>query len=215
MAKSEAEMTSIGITNAKWGVCGFASSLYAMFDLNPGVRGQVINATQGYRMLAEIKSFLRFLQADNSPLLKEILDFTRTFGKPFDTFDFDDYINRITEAAAKNLTVAKVLAEPLYSIALTPDAVADYVSRMWGWKGKVNTFAGGNGSGSGIIGVRSSTTVTSTGAAKPYNGLEHWMYRQGSVYSWGQKFADVAAAAKSGANNAPWTVCYVIEVTKG
>jgi hypothetical protein len=209
-------MDTIGVTNAGWGVCGFTSTLYAMYALNPGVRGQVINATEGYRVLAEIKTYLVMLKAENSPHLKAIRDFTRSFGKPHDKFEIDKYITRINEAAGDNLTVEEVLANEKFGIATPPAAVADYVARAWGWRGTVEEFPGGGGHGDGIIGVRSSTHTSGLfRRAKPYHGLEHWMYRwNGSVYSWGQRFTDVAAAAAGGAGGAPWTVCYVVRVTR-
>ena len=75
-------ITRLGITNAKWGNCGFTSSLSAMYDLNQGVRGQVINGSSGYRMLAEIKTYLSMLKTVSLSLLADIRNFTRWFGPP-------------------------------------------------------------------------------------------------------------------------------------
>lgn len=207
-------MTRVGYTNKKWGVCGFTSTLYAMYDLNPASRPLVINASQAFRVLAEIKTYLVMLQADGSPLLKEIRDFTRTFGPPYDTFEVEDYIQHIREAAADGLSRTQVLGDPLFSIALPPKAVADYVQRVWGWKATVSEHAVGSGGGDGVIGVSSSAT-DDNGLPKPYHGLEHYMYRHGGkIYSWGQSFNSVQDAADEGAGGVAWRVCHVIGVSK-
>jgi hypothetical protein len=203
-------MTRLGVTNAKWGVCGFTSSFYAMYDLNPAARPNVINATSAFTVLAEIKTYLALLKAANSPLLKEIRDFTRSFGG-FEQFSIDDYIANVNQAVDKSRS--QVLADAKFSIALPPASVADYVRRIWGWKASVSEADPG---GDGIIGVSSGR---STGFLslfrKPYNGLEHYMYRHGStIYSWGQSFGSVRAAALGGAGGAPWSVCYLVSVTR-
>lgn len=204
--------TRLGFTNKKWGICGFTSSLSAMYDLNQGVRGQVINGSNGYRILAEIKTYLVMLKAAGSPLLADIRAFTRTFGPPYDTFEIDDYITRINNAAAANLTREQIFADPQFSIAMPPAAVADYIERQWGWKASVKDFASGEGTGDGVIGVTKGATGTG-GLPKPYYGLCHYLYRSnGSVYSWGYKFNTVAEAATS--QNTTYRVCHVISVSQ-
>lgn len=215
MSSFQQTLTRVGVTNAHWGVCGFTSSLYALYDLNPATRPQIINATAAYRILAEIKTYLMMLKADNSGLLRQITDFTRTFGNEFATFTIDAYIARINEAAAEGKSRHQILSDSLYSIALPPAAVADYIQRLWGWNATVAEFPAGNGAGDGVIGVRSSTHDRQTGQAKPYHGLEHYMYRSGGkIYSWGQSFNSVQEASNSGAGGVPWRVCYVIAAAR-
>jgi hypothetical protein len=204
--------TRLGFTNKTWGICGFASSLSAMYDLNQGVRGQVINGSSGYRILAEIKTYLMMLKAAGSTLLADIRAFTRSFGPPYDTFEIDDYIARIDEAAAEDLSREQILSEPRFSIAMPPAAVADYVQRQWGWKGTVTEYATADGAGDGVIGVTSGPTG-SDGLPKPYHGLCHYLYRSnGAVYSWGYKFNTVAEAAET--QETTYRVCYVVSVSR-
>lgn len=214
MSRVQQTMTRLGITNKDWGVCGFTSSLYAMYELNPATRPQIINATAAYRILAEIKTYLMMLKAESSSLLNDIRDFTRSFGNEFANFEIDTYIAHINKAAAKGKSRHQILSDSLYSIALPPKAVADYIERIWGWKTTISEFALGTGGGDGIIGV-SSSECDGTGAPKPYHGLEHYMYRSGGkIYSWGQSFSSVQQAARDGAGGVLWRVCYVISVAR-
>lgn len=184
MPNFEQRLTRLGFTNRYWGVCGFTSCLYAMYDLDPGTHLQTINASSAYRILAEIKTYLVMLKAEDSGLLNDIRDFTRSFGGVFVTFDIDPYISRINRAAAKKLSRSQILGEE---------------------------FAHGTGSGDGVIGVSSSEYDATTGMRKPYYGLEHYMYRKGGrIYSWGQSFNSVQDASRKGADGVVWRVCYVI-----
>lgn len=206
------KMTGLGITNDKWGVCGFTSTFYAMYQLNPASRPLVVNATAAYRVLAEIKTYLMLLKAEGSPLLDDIRDFTQSFGPPHDAFTVDDYIQRINDAAAGNRSEKDILGEERYGIALPPAAVADYISRVWGWRATVHAHPNCPGSGNGIIGVR---VVGTGGSGEPYKGLIHYMYRgNGSIYSWGKKFGSVKAAAQGGGGGANWEVCYFISLSR-
>lgn len=215
MSGHEHTMTRVGITNKDWGVCGFTSSLYALYDLNPATRPLIMTATAAYRVLAEIKTYLTMLKAENSPLLKDITDFTRTFGGEFADFSIDTYIQNINAAAAEGKSRSQILSDSKFSIALPPLAVADYIQRVWGWKTKITEFEIGTGAGDGVIGVSSSEYDATTGAKKPYHGLEHYMYRSsGKVYSWGQAFSSVQDAARSGAGGVLWRVCYDISVER-
>jgi len=208
-------MTRLGITNKDWGVCGFTSSFYAMYDLNPATRPQIITATAAFRVLAEIKTYLMMLKAEGSDLLDKIRDFTRTFGGSFKDFTIETYIAEINKAAAMGMSRNQILAEEKFSIALPPEAVADYIQRIWGWKTKITEFSVGTGGGDGIIGVSSSEYDAVTGAKKPYHGLEHYMYRSGGkIYSWGKSFSSVQEASKGGAGGVLWRVCYEIAITK-
>ena len=208
-------MTRLGITNKDWGVCGFTSSFYAMYDLNPATRPQIITATAAYRVLAEIKTYLMMLKAEGSDLLNKITEFTRTFGEDFEDFTVDTYIAEINKAAAMGKSRFQILSDPKFSIALPPDAVADYIRRIWDWKTKITEFAVGTGGGDGIIGVSSSEYDEATGVKKLYHGLEHYMYRSGGkVYSWGKEFSSVQNASRGGAGGVLWRVCYEIAITR-
>lgn len=199
-------MNTMGTTNQYWGVCGFTSSFYAMYTLNQAKRPQLNNAGTATRVLAEIKTYLNMLKADGkTQMLDSIVAFTRTFGGNFANFTIDGYIARVNQAVSR--TEQEIIGDELYGIALPPDVVADYLKRMWDYNTRVHTvIGGGGGNGDGIIGVTSGTMAM-------YDGLEHYMYRRnGVVYSWGDQFDSVAAAAAAGAGGADWRVCRLIEI---
>ena len=178
----------LGKTNSHWGVCGFTSTFYAMWGLDaPGARAALINAPKAFNVLAEIKTYLRTLQAEAAmEKLKEITDFTRSFGHPFDRFTVDNYIARINEAVSQ--TEDQIKEEELFGIALPPKCVADYAQRIWS---REYDIIMGDAGGDGIIGVKSSEYPKMTA----YKGLCHWMYRYNNrIYSWGDSHDSVTAA---------------------
>jgi hypothetical protein len=193
-------LDDMGLLNAGWGVCGFTSSFYAIYNLNQWKGGTIINANKAFRVLAEIKTYLVTLQADGkTALLGEIETFTKTF-PGFEGFKVDDYIRSINAAVSK--TESEIIGDSKFSIAMPPEGVADYLNRMWGCKVSVDIISGGDGRGNGIIGV-------SEGASSSYDGLKHYKYRRnGVIYSWGQQFSTVVQAM-GGPN---WRVCRFIKV---
>ena len=170
----------LGLANAGWGVCGFTSTFYAMWALNPGMRPALINAPQPFTVLAEIKTYLRTLQASGEAAkLTAIRDFTRSFGSPYDTFTIDAYIERINGAV--NLSADAIKGNQMFGIAMPPQCVADYVRRMWQFDCSIE-MGNRNPGSDGIIGVKSSNSPEMT----EYGGLCHWMYRHDNrIYSWG------------------------------
>jgi len=178
----------LGVTNVGWGVCGFTSTFYAMWGLDaPGARAALINAPKPFTVLAEIKTYLRTLQADsNMAMLQSITGFTRSFGAPYDTFTVDNYIARINKAVS--LSEGEIIKNKLFGIAMPPQCVADYVQRIWGCECAIKM---GDAGGDGIIGVKSSASPAMT----EYSGLCHWMYRYNNrIYSWGKSFGSVTDA---------------------
>lgn len=169
---------NLGITNVGWGVCGFTSTFYAMWELNPGARGALINAPKPFNVLAEIKQYLRTLQAEgNVKTLTAITDFTRSFGNPYDKFDIDNYISRINKAVS--LSEGAIKGDKNFGIAMPPKCVADYIRRIWNFDCDI---AMGDGGGDAIVGVKN----TKNSAMTEYRGLCHWMYRcNNQYYSWG------------------------------
>lgn len=217
---SDQLMISLGKTNAGWGVCGFTSTFYAMYDLNHDLKGKLVNATAEYRVLAEIKTYLMMLKAaGETGLLNGITAFTRKFGGRFSNFTIDGYIQHINGAAGSNLSANTIKKDSLFGIAMPPSAVADYAKRVWGWDATVHEFPNCSSSGDGIIGVRVRGTgggLFGTGFLKPKEiGLVHYMYRgNGAIYSWGKKFGSVQEAADYGAGGARWEVCYYISFNR-
>lgn len=194
------EMKTMGVTNAGWGVCGFTSSLYAMYHLNPGARGRLINAPRPFTVLAEIKTYLEMLYAgQKTDLLDEIERLTRSFGVvdgfDFSTFTPRSYILYVNASVDKYVNKDsgevddQIMGDPKFSIALPPQAVADYLQRMWGFGSTVHDM---DVAGDAIIGVK-DTSVDNGG--KPYKGLCHYVYRKDQrIYSWGKYFVSLADA---------------------
>lgn len=191
----------LGRTNIGWGVCGFTSTFYAMWALNPGSHGALMNAPKPFTVLAEIKTYLKILQAEGkTAALSSITGFTRSFGKPYDKFTPDNYMARIDKAV--NLTDQQIEANELFGIAMPPQCVADYAKRIWGYDCAIKM---GDAGGDGIIGVKSSDYPTMT----EYGGLCHYMYRHNNrIYSWGQSFGSVTEA------NAKYTVIWTLHLKR-
>jgi len=200
-------MNSMGVTNAHWGVCGFTSSFYAMYEMNQSKRPQPIGAGIATRVLAEIKTYLNILKAaGKTDLLNDITKFTQSFGGDFKKFTIDKYITRVDSAVSK--TEDKIKADPNYGIAMPPHCVADYLKRIWEYDSTVEAVAPGAsfGNGDGIIGVTAHDMPL-------YFGLCHYLYRlNNKIYSWGQTFNSVTDAANGGAGGANWVVCYFITI---
>lgn len=199
-------MDSLGRTNVGWGNCGFTSAFYAMYDLNKRVAPQIAHAVEAYRVIAEIKTYLNLLRAGgHRQAITDIETFTRSFDG-FERFTIGEYIERINEAAAADIAVGELERDGRYGIALPPYVVVDYVGRVWNARARVVETTGSGGSGTGIIGVRERNT-----RRRMYRGLEHYMYRSaGRIYSWGQVFGSVQAAATSIGTS--WEVCCVIPI---
>lgn len=200
-------MNVMGSMNQHWGVCGFTSTFYAMHALSPSQRPHLANAGAAHRVLAEIKTYLVMLKAEGSVgLLAEIEKFTSSF-EGFEGFTVDGYIQHVNTSVSK--TEDQIKQDEKYSIAMPPDAVADYVTRVWGKDAKVHELHGSDGGkGDGIIGVTSNRK-----GMVLYDGLEHYVYRHSQkIYSWGQVFDSVAHASKAGAGGVNWRVCRLIEI---
>lgn len=191
----------LGQANAGWGVCGFTSTFYAMWALNPGSHGALMNAPRPFTVLAEIKQYLQMLLAEAKIReLTAITEFTRSFGKPYDSFSIEDYIARIGDAAG--MTDEQIAQNSLFGIAMPPQCVGDYATRIWGYKREI--FLGDSGR-DGIIGVKSSAYPH----MQEYGGLCHYMYRHNNrIYSWGRSFGSVAEA------NPKYTVIWTLHLSR-
>jgi hypothetical protein len=201
-------MTSMGDLNNAWGICGFTSSFYTLYAMDP-TRAKLNNANNAYRVLAEIKTYLALLKAEASPLMNDIVELTRGFGGDFKDFTIQDYIDHVGTASGKTETAIK--ADKTYGIAMPPDAVVDYLKRMWGVTTSVTYLHGTDSGGDGIIGVRRETFDTTTMWPKPFGGLRHYLYRQGAtIHSWGRTFTSIANADPGG--TAPYAPYCLIKV---
>lgn len=152
--------------NSDWGICGFTSCIGAMSEMGLLGASGVQKDHLKTRLLAEIKSYLEMLRADESPLRWEIEKFTRTF-KGYENFSIVYFVADIN--ANKDLTAKKGLAMP-------PHALVDYLQRCWDMKkayladpaAKLNNV---------ILGLVKGKE------------LRHWVYKKddGCVFNWGKK----------------------------
>lgn len=181
------QIDNLGVLNQGWGICGFTSSLYALYAHKPN--GKLAQAALvGSRMLAEIKTFLVTLQANGKlDLLRQIEQFTRTF-PGYSQFTLKGYIAEINKIALLNQVDTK---DAKYSLALPPAAVVAYLRDMCNF-GTAKAVQVDKKTTDAIIGVADKNKKGGL-----YGGLCHWMYeRNGVVYSWGQQFKSVSAADK-------------------
>ena len=189
---------TMGQLNAGWGICGFTSSLYALYHHNAAQQARLAQAGNiPTRMVAEIKTYLRMLQADGSTQrLAEIEQFTQSFGGVHAAFTIDSYIAKIDDVVDNG-------ADPrdaTFGIALPPDAVVDYLQRVCNFPNAKVVDLGANANEL-ILGVYDTNDITAM-----YNGLQHYVYSlDGTIYSWGDQFTDVQDAM-----GASWDVCYKI-----
>jgi hypothetical protein len=212
---SDRAMRSMGRRNEQWGICGFTSSLYAMYQLNVAARPFLINAPRPFTILAEIKTYLQMLYAESkTELLNDIEWFTRSFGVvggfDFGTFTPRSYILYINNSTSKYInantqqTIKAIVSDPKFSIALPPEAVSDYLQRVWEYSSNISTMDPG---GDAIIGVLDKTAKDNS--SKPYGGLCHYVYRKSNkIYSWGNEYSSVTDAS---ANFVP---CWFIALAK-
>ena len=198
MARSKEQMDAMGTLNNPWGVCGFTSSLYALYENSPTLRGELTSGAKvSTRVVAEIKSFLVQLEADgNSKTLAEIASFTSSFAG-FGGFTIADYIRRINAVAAKNQSYAK----GDFSIAMPPEAVVAYLKYIGFRNARVVTDASKKEL---VLGV-----ADPGGPLKQYGGLCHYLYKNDpTIYSWARKFPSVEKAAEFAGKK--YTVCAMI-----
>lgn len=202
---------SMGITNSSWGVCGFTSSFYAMYEELGGVAGnpRIINASRAFNVLAEIKTYLRLLQAEGKATeIRNIETFCRSFEGVFSTFSVAEYCTKVSESV--RYSDEEVLGMQ-FSIALPPASVKDYLQRMWQFDSQVLQCPPNNDPGGrAIIGM------THHGSTTGYNGLIHYMYRSrnGKIHSWGTgPYDTIKAAAEDGADDTTdWEIGWVIKL---
>jgi hypothetical protein len=169
----------MGIENSSQGICGFTSTLYAVYDNRPQLRQRLGNALGGpdrkTRMMAEIKTFLQMMKAEgNNTVLNEITELTRTF-PGYDAWSVDSYIERINSLNVGN-----------YSIAMPPEATMQYMRTAWDMR---PVLRDDEVPGDVILGL-----ARTGGPVNRWSNLAHYVYRSanGTVYSWGEQFNSLA-----------------------
>lgn len=194
-------LNTMGKTNQNWGVCGFTSSLYALYSRGDDQEKKDLTkgADSYIRMAAEIKSYFKFLEADGAAkLLSDISSFTRSF-EGYEGFSIADY-NRKVDA------IPKMKGGKLgdFSVGMPPHCVVDYLKRVCNFRNAAQVDLGST-KDELILGVDDPE-----GKMKMYSGLCHYLYQKGGkIYSWGGVFADVEAAGKS-VDCSGWKICYKI-----
>ena len=182
------QINAMGTLNNRWGVCGFTSSLYALYESSPSLRAELTDSAKvSTRVIAEIKSFLRQLEADGDALmLAEIATFTGTF-PGFGGFTIAEYIRKINAVAASGASYA----QGDFSIAMPPEAVVAYLKYIGFRNARILAPT------ASLVGK----TELVLGLADPdnklvsYNGLAHYVYQKGAkIYTWGRQFDSIQDA---------------------
>ncbi|MEM9100712.1 MAG: hypothetical protein AAGB12_00205 [Pseudomonadota bacterium] len=189
-----AGIDEMGVTNQGWGVCGFTSTFYALYN-RPDRPAQIINANQAFRVLAEIKTFLKMLQADGEiQKLNDIEAFTQSFGnrgegQNYAQWTIESYITKINGSV--NKSEQEIVNDAMFGIAIPPHVLQDYLKRAWDIDSTATWITGTGFAGEGIIGVKSTDEEDMT----LYNGLCHYMYQSNNkIYSWGRQFSSIQEA---------------------
>ena len=176
-------INNMGVLNNDWGICGFTSSLYALYSHSPRLQSHLSSAAPiKTRMVAEIKTYLKMLEADGRvDLLNAIQTFTRSFGGAYKDFDLDDYVKEINKVVTDG-------AGGNFSIGMPPDALVDYLRRVCDFK-----------SARILTGKLPDPPELILGCCRAgmrmYNGLAHYVYQlNGKIYSWGQEFGTIKQA---------------------
>lgn len=178
-----AGIDDMGVENATQGICGFTSTLYAVYMRRPQLRkeleGALDDKTRSTRLMAEIKTFLQMMKADGkSEILGQITELTRSFPN-YEKWSVDSYIEKINELKVGN-----------FSIAMPPEATMEYMRTAWEMRPNLATNAM---SGDAVVGL------TRTGGPKNrWKNLAHYVFQSadGRIYSWGEQFADLEEVNK-------------------
>jgi hypothetical protein len=170
--------------NKGWGICGFASSLGALFQNTAYAKiiDQAVNHNElNTRLLAEIKSYLMILMGeDNYPLLGEIERFTRSFGGVFSCFSIEKFIDKINQISS----YAPYVYDSGFSIAMPPNALVDYLQRNCEMKNAHIIACRHSGVSNVILGLGDPAK-----AGNEWKGLVHWVYKKSDseIYNYGKR----------------------------
>ena len=196
---------NMGVMNTPWGICGFTSSLYALYTHSIAKKQKQLakGGASPTQVLAEIKGYLRTLQADGcQDILDSIQTFTQSFAG-FDAWTIATYIEKVNSVVAHGANQS----DPQFGIGMPPDAVIDYMKRICNFQNPHTVDVGANvpeailGMGTDKLGM------------PLYNGLGHYLYYlNGTIYSWGQQFANptVAMDGVGGVPGKDWRIVYKI-----
>lgn len=169
----------MGMENAQHGICGFTSTLYALYMDRPNLQQQLEGAlgpaTRRTRMMAEIKTFLQMMKAGGKgSVLRDITELTRTF-PGFGGWTVDSYIEEINKIGPGG-----------YSIAMPPESTMEYMRTAWDMRPVLTDQVL---PGDVILGL-----ARTGGPVNRWKNLAHYVYQSadGRIYSWGEQFTDLA-----------------------
>lgn len=184
------------VKQGKWGVCGFVSVLNALHThgkLEEFGKGLSLAAVQK-RLVAEIITYLKVRNLQNPAIADEILQFTKSFGHPYNAYTGMPDLIRHLERELKNSAhdTASVINQGGIGVAMPTNAVADYVD-----------FAGAH-----CTIKKTVPTSLSQASLKKHRecavgigyggGLKHWVYvdNGGNLFNWGSVHALANSSAK-------------------
>ena len=187
----------MGIENATHGICGFTSTLYAIYlnrpKLQKGVDKAMDASTRRARLRAEIKTFLQMMKAEgNTDVLGEITELTKTFPN-YGAWTVNSYIDAVNKQTTGD-----------YSIAMPPESTMRYMQTAWDLR---PVLTDKTIPGDVILGL------TRTGApVNRWKNLAHYVYQSagGRIYSWGEQFDSMAEVNKK--KNKDYSIIYRIMV---
>ncbi|MEM6747776.1 MAG: hypothetical protein AAF608_10175 [Pseudomonadota bacterium] len=185
----------MGHINGTVGICGFVSALMAIHDADGiavDAQGGVFQAaTLPRRLFQEIHQCLGEMVAQNKvALIKDIEEFTRSFGVEYKKFTVAEYLNSGIDDVTPDMLKIPAIATRL-SIAMPPEGVLFILQNKIGLEGARIVDVSADAP-KYIVGVREGKNANATGR---HRGLVHWMYVSGGkVYSWGNSYNSLAEA---------------------
>ncbi len=184
------------------GICGFASTLGALYEngmLTKSGSDSVGKGDLNTRVLASIVTYLRLLKSENNTqYLGEITSFTQCF-PGYEAFSIDKYIKKIESVADDPTNIKED-----FSIAMPPNPVADFVRRN-GMKAVLVRGAKPELKANVILGLGDKTKLDK------WDGLKHWVYRnKTTVYNYGEEYGsgDLLTKMKKLFPGTDWEIVY-------
>jgi len=184
-------MHTFGAVNINQGICGFTSTLYAVYANRPGLHTSLDKASAHARtrLMAEIKTFLVMLRAlGKQSMLDEIQTLTRSFAG-YEAWTPETFITQVNGVARPE---GVPVPDVDFSIAMPPGPLMEYLKICWDFNPVLETSLHENG-GNIILGL------TRTGGPKnAFGNLAHYVYKTpaGKIQSWGQDFDSIAHVNK-------------------
>lgn len=211
----------LGMTNKKWGDCGFTSAFYAMWKLDKATRPALQGMPHAFTVIEEIRKYLESLKTNGCfKELSDIESFCQSFGGVYSSFTIEKYILQTHAARGKD---ENTLLGENFSIGMPPHCVKDYLLRVWKHESEVIDCSKQADDGSdGIIGLCVPPGTKDPGGtvvATQYNHLVHFIYRHSNkkYYSWGDPpYSDLVSAAHGGGLSCfeSWRVGWLIKIGK-